>query len=195
MSNEILKIEFKEYCFTVSYDDDNPGLDDLFQCDVTFISNHRDFKNHGPQSEIEMENLINSKGVLKKSFQGYKIVSIHALIHGQYALSLNPFSCKFDSGIFGALLFKVGEFGKKDCGLEGFIRGMESLINGEIFYYTIEKKETCNHCGHNEWQLVDSCGGFYGYESDSDMITCMLENADIENEIIKGLQKTYNKEF
>ena len=33
---------------------------------------------------------------------------------------------------------------------------------GDIYGYTIEKAHGCDHCGHIEWENVDSCWGFYG---------------------------------
>ena len=46
------------------------------------------------------------------------------------------------------------------------IRTYNQYLAGDIYGYVIEQKSTCPHCGHVEWETLDSCWGFYGRNPD-----------------------------
>jgi len=37
-----------------------------------------------------------------------------------------------------------------------------SWVFGNVYGYTISEGKTCECCEHTAWEIVDSCGGFYG---------------------------------
>jgi hypothetical protein len=46
---------------------------------------------------------------------------------------------------------------------EGFLTVFNSWVNGECFWYKLERVEECSHCGHDVVvEELDSCGGFIG---------------------------------
>jgi hypothetical protein len=166
MSETILKIEHENQVFEIYQDGYNSHweLDELFDS-VFFKSRHRDYKDLGK--------LIS--GPIKE-------VPIYAYVHGNISLSLTPFNCRFDSGVFGYIYFKDGEFGKDDVGLDGFIRSWSALLNGEIYGFTLSQIDTCETCSHRDENIIDSVGGFYGYDSYKELAISMIENTNISDD-------------
>jgi len=139
------------YEVTIGYDDHAHYMYDELWYDVSFISNHRDYADKGPMSHIRIEALM--EGDIP---EGYECVPVKAYIHGRIALTVNPnegypFTCPWDTGMLGFVLFKTGEFGENNIGLEGFVAHWQSCLNGDIYYFTIEDQNG---------EFVESCGGF-----------------------------------
>jgi hypothetical protein len=140
---------------------------------ISFISNHRDYRSEGEFKKTELE----SKDDLKElEAQGLKVVPVHAYIHSGIVVSLGSFSCPWDSGLFGWLVFKEGEFGENDNGLTGFMRQWNALLMNEVYGFQVVTKNKCECCKHTEEEITDSCYGFYGYENDKEMIDSMLDH-------------------
>jgi hypothetical protein len=103
--------------------------------------------------------------------KGLFAIPLYAYIHSGMALSLHPFSCKWDSGVIGFLYCDKEKF-KKENGLkrfnakraleiaEGEISTLQDFIDGNVFGYTIERRDSPD----GEWKFEDSCGGWYGFE-------------------------------
>lgn len=145
----IEEIEQNRFKVITGYDECHWLFDELWENGVSFISNHRDYADKGELSHIRIEALMD--GDIP---QGYEAVKVYAYIHGNIALSVNKFNCPWDSGFMGYLLFKTGEFGENNIGVEGFIRHWQAVLNGEIYFFTIE----------DENQMIESCGGFDDYD-------------------------------
>lgn len=153
---------------TIGYDDHAEYMFDELWHGVSFISNHRDYADKGDMSHIRIEALM--EGDIP---EGYEVAKVNAYIHGGIALSLGDFSCPWDSGVFGFLLFKTGEFGDDNQGLEGFVKHWTAILNGHIYYFTIE----------NETEIIESCNGF-------DCMDYMKEEIDsIINSMVKYDEK------
>lgn len=151
----------KGFKVITGYDDSSWMYDELWD-GVSFISNHRGYADEGEMSHIRIESLM--EGNIPK---GYEIAPITAYIHGGIALTASkndsyPFNCQWDSGLFGFILFKTGEFGDNNIGLEGFVNYWEAILNGNIYYFTIE----------DENDIIESCGGF----SDMDDMKKEIDN-------------------
>jgi hypothetical protein len=174
MNNRVLRIEIPFKVFSIFYDECSSYLyDDLWENDVTFLSNHRDYRSQGDNKNFDIEEVIETQGACLD--KGYTFAVVNAYIHSGIALSLSKFDCQWDSGLFGLLIFREGEFGKDNIGLEGFIRSWAAILNGEIYGFRLDKVSTCASCSHTHEDEIDSCWGFYGYESMKDMVSCMLE--------------------
>jgi hypothetical protein len=113
--------------------------------EVTFISNHRDYSSQGQHSNLDIQDCID--GILP---DGFESVPVNAYIHSGIALCLGSFECPWDSGVFGFLVFKKGEFGENNIGLKGFVKHWNSVLMGEVYGFTIDDG--------------DSIGGFVGYD-------------------------------
>jgi len=89
-----------------------------------------------------------------------------------YSLKGEGMQCQWDTtGIAGIL---VWEHSPNDMGAKTYAERQEdarkflevynSWCNGQCFGYTIEKMEKCPTCNEEKGELIDSCGGFIGYE-------------------------------
>ena len=140
-----LKIEHDEYCNDIWED----------ESELIFLSNHRDYSSRNNDG-VEIDQ-FESMDELKAHYgNDFEIVAINAYIHSGIALSLNEFNCQWDSGLFGLLIFKKGEFGENDQGLKGFVETWSMNWNGENYAYTIEDEKG---------EILDSCCGFVGHEN------------------------------
>ncbi len=50
--------------------------------------------------------------------------------------------------------------------MEGEIELLVMWAENDIYGYTIDKANTCDHCKRTDWEEVDSCWGFYGDDID-----------------------------
>lgn len=144
---------------------------------VTFISNHRNYSNEGELKHLTIDQVI--QGDIP---EGYKIQRVFGYIHSNISLSLAPFSCPWDSGTFGFIVFEEGEFGVNDRGLNGFVKAWDALLNGEVYGFTITETTGCEHCGNQQEEEISACWGFYGFDNLSDMVKEMLGYAGFEIE-------------
>lgn len=136
------------YEITIGYDEADWLFEDLWH-DVTFISNHRSYGDQGPLKHLTIEHVLDNDIP-----EGYEAIPVTAYIHSLIALTVSesgyPFNCRFDSGTFGFVLFKTGEFGDNNIGLEGFVKHWANIVNGDIYYFTISQDD----------EILESCGGF-----------------------------------
>ncbi len=187
--NNILEAKTKKHLLTVWCDDGSEYIyDDLWE-EVSFISHHRDYDSKGE---------LKDHGTLDIDTNIYEIVPVTAYIHSGIALTVDtsnnyPFNCQFDSGLFGFLVFKKGEFGVNNIGLEGFVRSWAALLNGEVYGFTIETISSCNCCNQSTNETIDSCGGFYGYNDYKELYKSMLEHVDINEADLKALKLEVEK--
>jgi len=95
--------------------------------------------------------------------------------HGNIALSTTPFGCRWDSGQVG-YIYTTKEKARENFGikritkdvrtsvmaiLEGELETFETYVRGEVYGYTVEDEDG---------EVLDSCGGFYGTNWDSNGI-------------------------
>ena len=118
------------------------------------------------------------------------VVPIYAYIHGSVALSTGPFGCRFDSGVFGFLTVDSDSGVDLEARAPNFIKEMNALIEGEIYGFILKEYESEEAAkedfGGDE---TSSCWGFYGYESEEEMIDEMLGVVEAPIEILRELKK------
>lgn len=94
--------------------------------------------------------------------------------HGGITINTSGFSCPWDSGQIGLIYVsrKMLEYEKltEDQALEylrGEIEVYDKYLRGDVYYFVAEEydEET------GEWVEVDSCGGFYGNEWETNGMT------------------------
>lgn len=112
---------------------------------------------------------------------------IYMYDHSGQTISLEPFNDPWDSGCCG-IIFVTKETLQKECiGItdenwrdraksivEGEIEIYDSYFRGEVYGYEIQQKQIVEHCNKTtgkkwettEWEVVDSCSGFYGSDLD-----------------------------
>lgn len=178
-----------EYSFELQYDDICSCLYDESFDSVTLISTHRSYANKGPNKHLKIGNLLNDENELVENYGKFEVVPVYAYDHGGITLSLQQFGCRFDSGLFGALLFEKGEFGEDNRGLKGFIKSLNCLLSGEVYGFSIIKHTKCDCCNHIESEVIDSCGGFYGYDNMQSMFDEMKSYIDLPSELTDKIKE------
>lgn len=46
--------------------------------------------------------------------------------------------------------------------IEGELECYTAFLEGDVYGYIVEEKKGCDHCGHAEWEEIESCWNFYG---------------------------------
>jgi hypothetical protein len=81
---------------------------------------------------------------------------VRAGYNGRYVVHTTPDMCA-----------KLGvDWANAEKAMDQEIEMLVQWCDGDIYGYTIEKAHGCDHCGHIEWETVDSCWGFYGDDID-----------------------------
>ena len=124
----------------------------------------------------KMEELRNRDDVLAARY-------VYAYVHSGMTISLEPFSCRWDSGTLGIIYITEEDFIKmhgypEDFELDKFLDHLmhaeideyDQYICGEIYRFCLYEKDKCDCCGHVEEELIDSCGGFYGLDMETNGI-------------------------
>lgn len=92
--------------------------------------------------------------------RGWKLYKIYAYIHGNIAFSISSsgqFSDQFDSGVAGYIAFNPPHWGENlDVIAKSVVESLGMWWNGEVYLIDLED---------SKGRIVDSCGGFIGYES------------------------------
>ena len=87
--------------------------------------------------------------------------------HGGVTINTTGFSCPWDSGQVGIIYVSrenlkkegISEEQAKGC-LRGEIEVYDQFLRGDVYYFVTEEYDVET----GEWVEVDSCGGFYGDE-------------------------------
>ena len=82
--------------------------------------------------------------------------------HSGFSLALKPFSCKWDSGVYGVVAVRRPSRGGRWHRREKFLKHLEECIenlscwlNGDVHQYTV---------ADDRGDILDACGGLYGRE-------------------------------
>lgn len=125
-----------------------------------------DFYKHFEWNEVFDEN----RNLLPAFEKRYIALKFYLYDHSGQTVSTSPFSCPWDSGLFGIIAVSVDSV-KKEYGwkkitkerreqIEGYLRGevetYDQYLTGEVYGYTISEVE------NEENKLDDSCWGFFG---------------------------------
>jgi hypothetical protein len=127
------------------------------------------------------------------------VLPVYMYKHSGTALSTTPFSCRWDSGQIGYIHVSkkkaLAEYGGKivtsdlrkrieNC-LCGEIETMHQWVSGDVWRYSIEAQDG---------NIVDSCGGFYGYEDCEKQANEMLSSL-VATDMIEHVKAQENLEL
>ncbi len=104
--------------------------------------------------------------------KGSKVFPLFLYDHSGIALSMNltyPFDDPWDAGQVGFVVLTpqrqeiIGTpDALVDACLEAELATYNQYLEGDVWGYLVEQREHCGRCGHDEWEQVDSCWGFFG---------------------------------
>lgn len=115
------------------------------------------------------------------------VLPVYLYEHSGMTISTQPFSCPWDSGQVGFIYASTEELGKdpREKDLETIrkrlvneIEVYDQFIRGDVYYFLLERRQAdlCTECMRKlEWELEDSCGGFYGDIEESGMLNHIEE--------------------
>jgi len=100
---------------------------------------------------------------------GYVVLPVYMYDHSGIALSTGPFGCMWDSGQIGWIVCDndtiKSEFGgdrdKAEKALCSEIEVYSEYVGGNVYGYIVEERDG------DDWEEVDSCYGFYGWDPDT----------------------------
>ena len=112
----------------------------------------------------------------EKHYPGAVILPLYLYDHSGITMSTASFSCGWDSGQVGWIVCSPKYWEglareQVEKNLEGEIEVYDNFLTGSVYYFVTEvyreESEACPMCKRSDpgsWELVDSCGGFYGYD-------------------------------
>lgn len=174
MSDPIEVIEEGDHRIKIYYDEDgeSPREWDNLGTMVCFHRRYRlgdktDFKYPEDITEFLREN-------------SGKVISypLYLYDHSGITISIEPFSCPWDSGQVGYIYVEkekvLKEFKKKKLSkklvkkieelLQSEVETYDKFIRGEVYGYEVYKLDKCKECDQISEEFVDSCWGFYEKE-------------------------------
>ena len=170
--------EYKGYYYKIIQDDfaESPGE---WGNDFAFlIYQHRQFtvKKEG-YNPTEIYSRLSGNLDTYPYDEEYYIYPVYAYIHSGVRLSLSNNSDNWDTSYSGFILVSK-EANNPTVIAEDLINTWNMYLSGEVYCYTIYNKIICDKCNHVEYEEIESCYGFYGYE-------------DCENEVKQFINKFY----
>jgi hypothetical protein len=170
-------------------DPDNPRHDDNVSRMICFhkryeLGDRHDFisERYGSWDELKDEIMKDSSILMIKPLYMYE--------HSGITISTSPFGCQWDSGQIG-WVFIDEEHLKSICGegeysneeIEEWIKGevetYDKYLSGDVWIYQIYEVITCN-LGHEHKNIIESCGGYYGYDECMTEAESLLKHYELE---------------
>lgn len=167
----------KSYKLEIEQDEDpmNPRIE--WDNTTTMICFHNRY-NLGDKHNYKSDDYSGWQELKEQLQNDYKILMIKPLYmydHSGITISTKPFSCSWDSGQIGwvfidetRLQYMSGDAsGFNELNLEeiidGEVKGYDQYLTGEVYRITINEVEICS-MGHQHETMLESIGGYYGYE-------------------------------
>jgi hypothetical protein len=135
----------------------------------------------------------------------FVILPLYLYDHSGITMNVGGFSCPWDSGQVGYIVCSLSK--ALECWLlsegdwdteveytdgpvtlrEGTTRNLKcevetyaQFLEGNVYGFIVEECEECDCCGHAEWEHVDSCFGFYGYDPEENGMADHLDDDLLE---------------
>lgn len=102
---------------------------------------------------------------IQEALQDWLIVPVYMYDHSGVVLSTGSFGCRWDSGQVGFAVLSPEaqkDYGDPQKAIEATVETYSQYVSGDCYGFILEEKKVCETCGHEEWQEVDSCWGFFG---------------------------------
>lgn len=197
MKDLIEKVEYKGFVIEIYPDFNIPDPRKEWDNAATIVCFHRRY-NLGDEHNFRD---IDDVRTFIKSEKGILVRPVYMYDHSGISLSCNnsyPFNDLWDAGQVGIAYMTANDIRKtylvkritkqtrqKARELIGAeVNTYNQFLNGEVFYYSINDKDG---------EIVDSCGGFYGWEFDENGL---LEYArDAIDGYIENLKKEHYKQL
>lgn len=150
---------------------------------TTMVCFHRNYS-LGDKLSYRQDDYSSWEEVGKAIKEDNDIVLIQPLYmyeHSGITISTGPYSCPWDSGQIGFIY--VTRESMADAGLlhleepvcetdiqraqdilDAEVDEYDMYVRGEVYYFSVSSKKTCECCNHTKIEVIDYCTGFYGYK-------------------------------
>lgn len=109
------------------------------------------------------------------------VLPLFLLDHTVLKISTTPFHLGGGPGPLGCIYAPRGAEGLCDDRIKELFKGevetYDLYLRGEVYYFCLEEKDTCAECGHTEYEVVDSCGSFFG-DAEEEMFEQIREHLE-----------------
>jgi len=113
--------------------------------------------------DAEEENHLNEK---LKNAVAY--APLYLFAHSNVSVSTEPYSDPWDSGQCGFAVLEQEEgtsWGPEAVEtLKLMVKQYDAVLRGHVVGWTVSKRSTCDKCNHTNVDVIDSCGGYIGYD-------------------------------
>lgn len=137
-------------------------------CDlgITEIIDDLDVREEVFENEEDLQDWLNAK-------EDWVCLPLYIYEHGGITMSTSSFSCRWDSGQVGyiycpthRILKEYGEITPEVLDrvskvLEAEVETFDQFLTGDVYGFKVMKREECDK-GHDHYEEVDSCWGFFG---------------------------------
>ncbi len=164
------QIEHRGYIINIDTEED-PESPRAWDNLGTMYTAHRNCR---PEEEFDdhfdIDEVFQSRWVFSDKFlREYIALPVYMYDHGGQTVSTTPFSCQWDSGLFGIIAVPIEDV-KKEYGwknltakrrktieqrLQGEVKTYDFYLTGEVYGFEITPKD-------DEENVIDSCWGYYG---------------------------------
>ncbi len=164
------QIEYRGYIINI-YTEEDPESPRAWDNLGTMFTGHREYQPEKRfHDHFDTDEVFKSRWVFDDKFlREYVALPIYMYDHSGQTVSTRPFSCKWDSGLFGIIAVPVEDV-KKEYGwknltakrrktieqrLQGEVKTYDFYLTGEVYGFEITPKD-------DEANVIDSCWGYYG---------------------------------
>ena len=147
----------------------------------------REWDNLGTMACWHPNYTLGDEQVLRDSAQAFVdelpkdciVLPLYLYDHSGITMRTGAFDCPWDSGQVGIIYLTPEKLREeyKDIGpdeareqamkvLESEVKVFDLYLQGACWGFVIENELKCDHCGHTEWEHVDSCFGHLGDDLD-----------------------------
>lgn len=163
---------------TIEQDDtmDNPRHWDTVGTMICWHGRYEIGDSHNfPSPSMFLESMVecDEEPTLENARKRNLILPVYLLDHSGISLSTSDFNDPWDSGQVGFIYTSYETIEKewgdlsekslekaKNC-LLGEVSVYTKYLNGSVWAFLLETRGQCETCLHEEWSVVESCGGFY----------------------------------
>lgn len=147
----------------------NPREDDNVSHMICFHKTYRLGDRHDYDTG-DFDNWDELKEQLEEDYDILVICPLYLYDHSGITISGTPFGCRWDSGQVGWAFIEKKMFDeipelfedKANAWLASEIKEYDQYIRGDIYFFQLIEKSTCESCKAVHEEVTDSCGGFYG---------------------------------
>ena len=194
-------IEYKGYTIETWVDDyaESPRSPRVWDNLSTFAFELRDYvlPNDVSIDYSQFNSMDEAEAYMRKNFDVLELLPVSAYIHSVVSLSVGSPTCNWDSGYIGFIVIEkqkvreyynikriTKEFKKRAIEIAKIeLETYSEYLNGKFYgFSTLD----------DEGELVDSCGGFYGYDHEDSGLLDMARDF-IDSELERKAENKYER--